>query len=210
MSRLTTDQEDLGLLSAIAQGDKRARAKLVDKYRDRIWFYLRKNLDQSGEADEICQEVFAEILEQAHSGSIKIYSTFSQYLYGVAWNKRCKLLREKIRERTRIEHIDGAGAGRADSAWAEPELEPMLEEKEFETQLKTVVKLFKQLPEFEQQVLHDYWMLGMSSKAAGEKHGISDALVRQLASRARKRIRKQAQRAFKRIVTFWALLIHLV
>ncbi len=196
---MSSNQEDLVLLERIAAGAL-AEKNLIEKYYDRIWFYLRKKLDHSAQADEVRQWVVSELLERARAGKIKIQSSFSSFLYGFCWNQRCKFLREIIGDRRVLDHID-APAPDGNRPLELPADEPSspFAENELPDAKNVVMKLFRQLEPAEQEVLTDYWFNGITSKEVGKKYGMSDMSVRQLALRVKKMLREQALSAFKKM-----------
>ncbi|GEM_PF-2820579 len=196
---MSAKQEDLVLLERVAAGAL-AEKNLIEKYYGRIWLYLRKQLDHNDQADEVRERVVSELLEVARAGKIKIKSSFSSFLYGFCWNQCCKFLREIIGDRRVLDRIDApvSGGSRPFELPADDDSSPFAE-NELPDAKDVVMKLFRQLKPFEQEVLTDYWFNGMTSKEAGEKHGVSAESVRQLALRVRRLLREQALSAFKKI-----------
>lgn len=75
------------LLRRAQEGDKEALDKLIRRYYDKIYAYCYHKTNDSGAAEDICQDTFISMLE--HLGEYKHYNKFLNFLYVIAGNK-CK------------------------------------------------------------------------------------------------------------------------
>jgi RNA polymerase sigma-70 factor (ECF subfamily) len=67
LDRLQTDAEEAALVRAVAGGDERAFASLYDKYSSILFGLLLRILHSRAEAEDVLQEVFLQVWQQAHS-----------------------------------------------------------------------------------------------------------------------------------------------
>jgi len=54
------------ILERVAQGDKHAMRELLDQYTGLVWSLVRRKIANADDAEDIVQEVFAEIWKSAH------------------------------------------------------------------------------------------------------------------------------------------------
>lgn len=66
-------------------GDKDALEKLIRRYYDRIYSYCYHHVNDSRQAEDICQDTFCSMLE--HLEQYRHYDKFPNYLYVIAGNK---------------------------------------------------------------------------------------------------------------------------
>ena len=67
LDRLQTDAEEAALVRAVAGGDERSFASLYDKYSSILFGLLLRILHSRAEAEDVLQEVFLQVWQQAHS-----------------------------------------------------------------------------------------------------------------------------------------------
>lgn len=63
---MDTLTEHHGLLERIAQGDQDSMSLLIDRYAGLVWSLVRRKIANSVEAEDLVQEIFAEIWKSAH------------------------------------------------------------------------------------------------------------------------------------------------
>src|SRR5687767_14453295 len=62
-----TDAEDAGLLRAVARGDESVFARVYDRYSPILLWLLLRILRSRAEAEDVLQEVFLQVWQQARS-----------------------------------------------------------------------------------------------------------------------------------------------
>ncbi len=75
------------LLRRAKEGNKDALDNLIRRYYDQIYAYCFHHTNDSGAAEDLCQDTFVSMLE--HIGEYKHYNKFLNFLYVIAGNK-CK------------------------------------------------------------------------------------------------------------------------
>lgn len=80
---MTTNDENI-LIDAINNGDTRAYAQLVDRYKDLVYTLALRMLKHKEEAEEVAQDTFIKVFKSL--GKFKGDSKFSTWIYKVAYN----------------------------------------------------------------------------------------------------------------------------
>lgn len=80
---MTTNDENI-LIEAINNGDTRAYAQLVDRYKDLVYTLALRMLKHKEEAEEVAQDTFVKVFKSLHK--FKGDSKFSTWIYKVAYN----------------------------------------------------------------------------------------------------------------------------
>jgi RNA polymerase sigma-70 factor, ECF subfamily len=93
---------DAALMLRVTQGDTRAFAELVDKYKQPVMNVACRMLRDATEAEDLAQNVFVQVYKAA--GRYQVSSKFSAWLFTIARN----LCLNEIRRRSRhsVESID--------------------------------------------------------------------------------------------------------
>lgn len=79
-----TTNDDTILIEAINNGDTKAYAQLVDRYKDLVFTLALRMLKQREEAEEVAQDTFIKVFKSLHK--FKGDSKFSTWIYKVAYN----------------------------------------------------------------------------------------------------------------------------
>jgi RNA polymerase sigma factor (sigma-70 family) len=81
--KMTTNDENI-LIEAIKNGNTRAYAQLVDKYKDMVYTLAVRMLKNREEAEEVAQDTFIKVFKSLEN--FKGDSKFSTWIYRVAYN----------------------------------------------------------------------------------------------------------------------------
>lgn len=95
----TTNDDEASLVLASQNGDKQAFSILVERHQRAVFGFLRARLNDAGDAEDLCQEVFV----RCYLGREKLQraSTVGAWLTGIARN----LLREHVRKMSRRREV---------------------------------------------------------------------------------------------------------
>ena len=80
---MTTNHDNI-LIEAINNGDAKAYAQLVDRYKDLVYTLALRMLKHREEAEEVAQDTFIKVFKSLHK--FKGDSKFSTWIYRVAYN----------------------------------------------------------------------------------------------------------------------------
>lgn len=128
---------DEGLMSRVRQGDRAAFETLFLRYREPVWRFFRRRVDDRALAEELCQETFLAVLTGA--GRYEGRGAFRAYLFGIAFNVLMDARRRRhthepldVELAATLPHPDGAIWVRAALAKLEPEEREILMLREYE------------------------------------------------------------------------------
>jgi RNA polymerase sigma-70 factor (ECF subfamily) len=79
-----TTNEDINLINAIKNGDTKAYAQLVERYKDLVYTLALRMLKHREEAEEVAQDTFIKVFKSLDK--FKGDSKFSTWVYRVTYN----------------------------------------------------------------------------------------------------------------------------
>lgn len=82
--KLDNTASDEKLLNHIVDGSEQALIILMDRYKGRVFSFIRLQISQPQDVEEICQDVFVELCKSAKN--FKAQSKFSTFLFSIAKN----------------------------------------------------------------------------------------------------------------------------
>ncbi len=118
---------DEQLVLEFQQGSREAFVELFERYREPVYGFFRRRLEDPGRAEELAQECFLALLQ-----NVKRYeprASFRSYLYGIAIRLVAAERRKAGREVAENENLDertmegGAAEGRDAGIWVRQALE---------------------------------------------------------------------------------------
>jgi RNA polymerase sigma-70 factor (ECF subfamily) len=84
---------DEELMLAFKGGDGLAFRELFDRYKNSIYGYVRRRVNDPGRAEEITQDVFLALVQ--HRNGYEVRASFRTYLYRIALNRVASEHRKK-------------------------------------------------------------------------------------------------------------------
>lgn len=94
---MTSDEQ---LMLEFRQGSREAFAELFHRYREAIYGFFRRRLDDAGRAEELAQETFLAVLRGV--ARYEPRALFRTYLYGIALNQLAAERRKKARQASNL------------------------------------------------------------------------------------------------------------
>jgi RNA polymerase sigma factor (sigma-70 family) len=94
-------QRDYLLVQSAIQGDQQAYAKLLDLYRESVYFMVMKMIKNPEDADDLTIEAFGKAFNNLHSYQPTF--TFSTWLFKIASNNCIDFIRKKRIKATSID-----------------------------------------------------------------------------------------------------------
>jgi RNA polymerase sigma-70 factor (ECF subfamily) len=82
---LLSQRSDEELMQAFKRGDTLAFRELFDRYKNLIYGFVRRRVDDPGRAEEITKDVFLAVVQQR--GNYETRSRFRTFLYRIALNR---------------------------------------------------------------------------------------------------------------------------
>lgn len=95
-------RHDLRLVNLAVDGDEKAFADLMNRYRDSIYYMLLKMVNNPSDADDLTIEAFGKAFKNIH-----LYTptyAFSTWLFRIATNNCIDFIRKKKATPTAVEH----------------------------------------------------------------------------------------------------------
>jgi len=99
-------QQDFALVESALQGDEKAFARLLSKYKDAIYFMLLKMVNNKSDAEDLTIEAFGKAFKNLHQYSPSY--AFSTWLFKIASNNCIDFLRKKKGVHVSIENNQDA------------------------------------------------------------------------------------------------------
>lgn len=104
-------QRDYMLVQKATQGDQRAYAELMDRYRDAIYFMLLKMVNNASDAEDLTIEAFGKAFKNIEQYTPNF--AFSTWLFKIATNNCIDFIRKKKADHVSLDqsdedHDDGA------------------------------------------------------------------------------------------------------
>jgi len=90
---LSPRRRELKLATAVAAGDETAFDRLHAEYRERVYAFALKRMRDPAEAEDICQDVFIQVLRCI--GSFEGRSSLLTWIFGVTHHQICRRLRRR-------------------------------------------------------------------------------------------------------------------
>jgi RNA polymerase sigma-70 factor (ECF subfamily) len=94
-------REDYDLVSLAVEGDQRAFGKLMDRYKDSIYYMVLKMVHNRDDADDLTVEAFGKAFSNIHKYSPEY--AFSTWLFKIAINNCIDFIRKKRLETLSID-----------------------------------------------------------------------------------------------------------
>lgn len=133
-------KNDLRLVSLALEGDQKAYAELLNRYRDAIYFMLLKMVNNRDDANDLAIETFAKAFQNLEK--YKPDYAFSTWLFKIATNNCIDYIRKKKLKTFSIDQTqgeDGENSRTFEIAGNSPTPEESMIRKQKSTLLKDVV-----------------------------------------------------------------------
>ena len=94
---------------AFKGGEALAFRELFDRYKNPIYGFVRRRINDPGRAEEITQDVFLALVQ--HRNGYEVTASFRTYLYRIALNRIASEFRKKKESEPLLENAPSAGGG---------------------------------------------------------------------------------------------------
>jgi RNA polymerase sigma-70 factor (ECF subfamily) len=175
---LTAENSDDGLLSQIAEGDRRAFAQLMDRHIDRAHGLAKRVLGNKSDAEDVVQDAFMKVWQKAGQWQPG-RAQFSTWLYRVVVNRCLDLKRKPVN--TALDNI-------AEQSDDRPDAYEDIAARQRQARIAAAVA---GLPERQRTAIALSYTAGMSNAQAAETMEISVKAFESLLVRAKRELRGQ-------------------
>ena len=175
---LTAENTDDGLLSQIAEGDRRAFAQLMDRHIDRAHGLAKRVLGNKSDAEDVVQDAFLKVWQKAGQWQPG-RAQFSTWLYRVVVNRCLDLKRKPVN--AALDHV-------AEQSDDRPDAYEDIAARQRQARIAATVA---GLPERQRTAIALSYTAGMSNAQAAETMEISVKAFESLLVRAKRELRGQ-------------------
>jgi RNA polymerase sigma-70 factor (ECF subfamily) len=183
-----TGRSDVELMLAVKAGDENAFTELVDRHRDAVVNLTYRYLGNTGDAEDLAQEVFLKVYRAR--GRYEPAAKFTTWLYRVAANACLNEVRDRRRRPTFGAAALVAGQDpplpAADRSASSP-----LEEAERSEMREHVRKALAELPERQRMALILNKFHGLGYEELADSLDLTVPAVKSLLVRARENVRQR-------------------
>lgn len=172
----SSDPSDEWLMMKFAKGNDECFSTLYKRYSGRVYGYLKKKLNDQSMVDEIFQEAFLKLVKSRQL--FKSNGNFAPWLFSIVRSCMVDGLRRKVHQSNTVEAL--ALASTFDTL-----------ESEVRHDTKDLESILSSLTDKDKTVLTLRYIEDLSFASVASKTGFSVANVRQIASRAIHKLRKE-------------------
>ena len=178
------------LVQLTLEGDHDAFAALVEKYQSQIHALAWRKIGDFHTAEDITQEVFLTAYQKL--ATLTHPDRFAKWLYVIA-NNLCVTWLRKQAAQPQLQSLTSTNPEElAELCYAEYVAEQQ-EEKGKESHHALIQKLLDKLREADRTVIRLYYLAEMTCEEISKFLGVSQNTIKSRLSRARKRLKKQAE-----------------
>lgn len=185
--------EQAEAVKAAQNGDKEAFERLYGEYRDKLYFFVLKNIGRRETAEDIVSETFLAAMERINE--LRAGEAFGAWLYSVAYKKCADCIKDSSRT-AHFESDDERDITIADSALNEPIQLPedYAVNKQRGEQLKGIIDSLK--PDMKSAVIL-YYYDELPLKEVAKALGTTENAAKKRLFDARKKIRSKVEKLIK-------------
>ncbi len=162
-------------------GEQEAFGDVMERYREKLIFFLNRYVCCLSEAEELAEDVFVELL--LHPWRERSGATLKTYLFTIGRNKALNHLR-------RVSHLSPSPLEEMDIADRRSLEEKFLRRE----QQRSLHKVLDTLPEAYRTVLHLLYFEGMSHREAAQVMKQNEKQIDNLSYRARRMVRERLEK----------------
>ena len=194
-------QETAALVKQVQNGDRAAFEKLYEQYRDRLFFFVLKNVGNREAAEDIVSESFVKALENI--SELRSSEAFGSWLYRIAYAQCMDWLKAEGQNA----HFDSDTERDSvieNSALNEPVMVPdnYVESEQVREQLKAMIDSLK--PDMRSAVILYYYEEQTVAQVA-KALGTNENAAKQKLFQARKKLKHKIEKLFKNGAAFCAV-----
>jgi RNA polymerase sigma-70 factor (ECF subfamily) len=181
IAKTPQEEPDYALLHRVYHHhDQRAYAALVERYLNPLWRLANSALRDSTEAEDVIQEVFAQLWDKKLDWDEKGDAQFTTWLYRVTINKCIDFKRKKANRPLDSQAIP------AQYEDQKPDSEAMLGQKQ---KARTIREALEQLPDTQRRAMYLFYYKEHSLERIAEKMETSINAVKSLLKRGRQGVK---------------------
>ena len=190
---------DEKLVQLTLEGDHHAFAALVEKYQSQIHALAWRKIGDFHIAEDITQEVFLKAYQKIRT--LTHPDRFAKWLYVIA-NNLCVTWLRKQAAQPQLQSLTSTDPGELAELCYSEYIAQQREETGKESYRALIQKLLDKLREADRTVISLYYLAEMTCEEISKFLGVSQNTIKSRLSRARKRLKKQAEAIEQTLCSF--------
>ena len=180
-------------VKAAQSGDKEAIEKLYRQYRERIWFFVRKNVSSQAASEDIVSDTFLTAIEKLPD--LNRPESFGSWLYSIAYRKCTDYLNSES-EKAHFDSCEELDRTVENAALCEPVMIPSdyIENEETKQLLREAIDSLK--PEARSAIIM-YYFEQLSVAEVAQAMGLKENTTKQRLYAARKKLASKLKKLSK-------------
>ena len=187
------------LVQLTLEGDHDAFAVLVEKYQSQIHALAWRKIGDFHIAEDITQEVFLTAYQKL--ATLTHRARFAKWLYVIA-NNLCVTWLRKQAAQPQLQSLTSTDPEELAELCYSEYIGQQQEETEKESHRALIQKLLDKLREADRTVIRLYYLAEMTCEEISKFLGVSQNTIKSRLSRARKRLKKQAEAIEQTLCSF--------
>lgn len=174
--------DDATLINQVQAGNEHANRFLIEQYKNLVWHLVLRMVDQSEDAEDLCQEIFLKVFKDI--GKFRGESKLSTWIGAIAYNMSITYLRKKGK------NIMVSVDDYLPEASEKPAVESADEAMDKSSMKKIVHRVIETLPVQHRTVITLFYLEEMSYKEIEEITGMPEGTIKSYLNRGRQAIRE--------------------
>ncbi|MFH1297294.1 MAG: sigma-70 family RNA polymerase sigma factor [Bacteroidota bacterium] len=175
--------DDATLIAQVQAGNDHANRFLVEKYKNLVWHMVLRMVDQTEDAEDLCQEIFLRVFRDI--GKFRGESKLSTWIGAIAYNMSITYLRKKGK------NIMVSVDDYLPEASEKPAVESAEAALDKSSMKKIVHRVIDSLPVQYRTVITLFYLEELSYKEIEEITGMPDGTIKSYLNRGRQAIRER-------------------
>lgn len=194
MNQLGKGKIDIRCIENLVNGDMRAFDEVYSFFSGKLYKFVYSIIKSESDAEDLVHEVFVKVWENRDKIRIKNQSSFSSYLFTIAYNTTISFLRVKAKDSQYVEFVKSMQVDSVD--------ESLLDELNDEAKYEQVNLLIEQMPPKQREVFKLKYLQQLSYKEIAAKLGISVNTVENHINRAHKFLKEHLKGSYLAFLLF--------
>ncbi len=174
--------DDATLIAQVQAGNEHANRFLIEKYKNLVWHLVLRMVDQTEDAEDLCQEIFLRVFRDI--GKFRGEAKLSTWIGAIAYNMSVTYLRKKGKNiMVPVDDYLPVASGK-------PAVESADEALDKSSMKKIVHRVIDSLPVQYRTVITLFYLEELSYKEIEEITGMPDGTIKSYLNRGRQAIRE--------------------
>ncbi|MBE0646476.1 MAG: sigma-70 family RNA polymerase sigma factor [Bacteroidales bacterium] len=174
--------DDATLIAQVQAGNEHANRFLIEKYKNLVWHLVLRMVDQTEDAEDLCQEIFLRVFRDI--GKFRGEAKLSTWIGAIAYNMSVTYLRKKGKNiMVPVDDYLPVTSGKLSDETADEALDKS-------SMKKIIHRVIDSLPVQYRTVITLFYLEELSYKEIEEITGMPDGTIKSYLNRGRQAIRE--------------------